>query len=168
MEPDANPSGPSAEDLAALTRYATELADGVEAALPGWVVASVRRVHREGLGIDAPHEVVRAAERAGAEAAADIGPKVRALLARDIDEQTTNPLSIVRGATRYPTEVLHAAGVPPVDRDATARRQFPDDDYDLTPGFFADLDPDLHGPGLTWGAAKAHVHLARRRAAGQR
>ena len=109
-----------------------------------------------------------AAERAGAEAAADIGPKVRALLALDIDEQTTNPLSIVRGATRYPTEVLHAAAVPPVDRDATARRQFPDDDYDLTPGFFADLDPDLHGPGLTWGAAKAHVHLARRRAAGQR
>ena len=168
MEPDANPSGPSAEDLAALTRYATELADGVEAALPGWVVTSVRRVHRQGLGIDASHEVVSAAERAGDAAAADIGPKVRALLALDIDEQTTNPLSIVRTSTRYPTEVLRAAGVPPVDRDATAQRQFPDDAYDLTPGFFADLDPDLHGPGLTWGAAKAHVHLARRRAAGQR
>ncbi len=45
---------------------------------------------------------------------------------------------------------------------------FPDDDYDLTPASFGDLDPALHEPGLVWGAAKAHVFLARRRAAGQR
>ena len=48
------------------------------------------------------------------------------------------------------------------------RAMFPDDLYDLTPGSFRDLDPALHEPGLEWGAAKAHVHLARRRAAGQR
>jgi len=168
MEADANPSGPSADDLAALARYATDLADGVNRALPGWVVATVRQAYRAGTTNEAPADVVSAAQEAGVAAAADVGPKVRAMLALDIDEQRVNPLSIVRTATRYPTEVLRAAGVAPVARDATAVRQFPDDDYDVTPAFFADLDPDLHTPGLTWGAAKAHVHLARRRAAGQR
>ncbi len=168
MESDANPGNPSAEDLAALARYATALADGIEAALPAWVVRTVEARHREGLGTDAPPAVLAEAERAGTAAAADVGPAVRALLTLDIDEQTTNPLSIVRPAARYPTEVLRRAGVAPVDRDATARRQFPLDDYDLTPATFADLDPDLHEPGLVWGAAKAHIHLARRRADGQR
>jgi hypothetical protein len=168
MEPDANPSGPSAEDLAALARYAMALADGVEAGLPGWVVGTVRRVHLAQTGAAAPAEVLADAEQAGRAAAADIGPRVRALLATDIDEQSTNPLSIVRTATRYPTEVLQRAGVAPVDRDVTAQRQFPDDVYDVTPAFFADLDPELHEPGLVWGAAKAHVHLARRRAEGRR
>jgi putative CocE/NonD family hydrolase len=45
---------------------------------------------------------------------------------------------------------------------------FPDDAYDLGPASFADIDPSLHEPGLMWGAAKAHVHLARRRAEGLR
>jgi hypothetical protein len=40
--------------------------------------------------------------------------------------------------------------------------------YDLTPASFADVDPALHEPGLVWGAAKAHVHLARRRREGRR
>jgi hypothetical protein len=40
--------------------------------------------------------------------------------------------------------------------------------YDLSPAAFADLDPSLREPGLTWGAAKAHVHLARRRREGLR
>ena len=79
-----------------------------------------------------------------------------------------NPLALVRQAVPYPTEVLRSAGVPPVARDEFAARQFPDDDYDLAPTSFAELDPELHEPGLVWGAAKAHVHLARRRAAGQR
>jgi hypothetical protein len=47
-------------------------------------------------------------------------------------------------------------------------RSFPDDVYDLTPASFADVDPALHEPGLVWGAAKAHVHLARRRRQGKR
>jgi hypothetical protein len=50
-----------------------------------------------------------------------------------------------------------------VARDEFQIRNFPDDDYDLTPAAFADVDPAHHEPGLVWGAAKAHVHLARRR-----
>jgi hypothetical protein len=93
---------------------------------------------------------------------------VRALLASDIDDQRTGPLAVVRGAVRFPTAVLEQAGVPPVERDPFAVRQFPEDLYDLAPATFGDLDPTLHEPGLTWGAAKAHVHLARRRREGRR
>ena len=50
-----------------------------------------------------------------------------------------------------------------MERDAQAERLFPDDDYDLAPASFADIDPSVHEPGLVWGAAKAHVILKRRR-----
>ena len=133
--------------------YATALADGIEAALPGWVVRSVSRL--------APHLAERAAE-VGRQAAADVGPRVRRLLDADIDQQGTTPLAIVRrDAVRYPTEVLHDAGVPPVVRDAGAEELFPDDPYDLVPASFADLDPDLAEVGLRWGAAKAFEHKRR-------
>ncbi len=161
------PGGEADDDLAALAAHAEALADGVQAALPGWVERSVARLAEAWAGrVDA--DVARAAAAAGEAAAADIGPKVRALLARDVDDQPTNPLAIVRTAVRHPTAVLAAAGVPPVERDAMAASAFPDDAYDLTPTRFADLDPALHEPGLTWGAAKAHVILSRRRAEGRR
>lgn len=155
-----------AEDEAALARYGERLADGVEAALPGWVERSVERLARAWAGRLDPG-VAEAARAAGADARAEVGPRVRALLALDLDEQRTNPLALLREAVRFPTVVLRQAGVPPVERDEVAERQLPDDPYDLTPTSFADLDPALHEPGLEWGAAKAHVHLARRRAEGQ-
>ncbi len=162
---DAGPDDP--DDAAALARYALALADGVEAALPGWVVGCVERILVAYRGQVDPDER-RAAQGAGVEAVADVGAAVRALLLTDIDAQPTSPLALVRGAVRYPTAVLGQAGVPPVERDPFTVRQFPDDPYDLAPASFADLDPALHEPGLTWGAAKAHVHLARRRREGRR
>jgi hypothetical protein len=149
-------------DLATLARYADDLATTAEAVLAGWVERSVRAVlAAQSLPLDGD-----GAERLATAAAAarDEGAtRLRQLLARDLDEQRTNPLSILRGLVRYPTEVLGAAGARPVARDEFAERNFPDDVYDLTPAAFADVDPALHEPGLLWGAAKAHVHLARRR-----
>jgi hypothetical protein len=86
---------------------------------------------------------------------------VRTLLGTDVDQQWTNPLAIVREAVVYPTAVLRDAGVAPIERDAMARQQFPDDDFDLTPARFADLDPALHEVSIAWGAAKAFVVKAR-------
>jgi hypothetical protein len=107
---------------------------------------------------------MRAAAEAGARARAEVGPRVRRLLALDIDEQRTNPLSLLRDAVRYPTDVLRAAGVPAVEgRDDFAVRAFPDDVYDLAPATWADVDPSLQDPGITWGAWKAYTHLSRRR-----
>jgi hypothetical protein len=155
------------DDLRRLADYASELAAGIEDALPSWVQRQVARVMVAWTG-SVPDDVRDEAARAGRAARDELGPTVRALLELDIDDQRTNPMTIVRSAAAYPTAVLRAAGVPPVERDANAVRQFPDDDYDLVPTRFADLDPGLHERGIHWGAAKAHVHLQRRRAEGRR
>ena len=132
------------------------LAEGIRRALPQWVVSAVE-ARLPGIG----PETRKAAEAAGSAAAADIGGEVARLLAADIDDQRENPLSVLRRAVRYPTEVLNAVGASPVERDDFAIDRFPDDVYDLTPASFSDIHPDLQAPGLTWGAAKAFVHRRR-------
>ena len=155
----------SDQELAAaeqqLADSARRLADGIAQALPGWVVAAVQS--------RLPHikpDTREAAEAAGLAAAADIGGQVAQLLAADVDDQRENPLALLRRAVRYPTEVLTAAGAPPIERDDFAIERFPDDVYDLTPASFADIHPDLQTPGLEWGAAKAFVHRRRHRQSG--
>ena len=142
---------------------AETLAVAIEDAIPGWVLRAVVQVaSRAGCEPDAA--MLEAARVAGQRARAEVGAAVRALLATDIDEQRTNPLSILRGAVRYPTQVLRDAGVPEAARrDDFAVRAFPEDVYDLTPATWADIDPALQDPGITWGAWKAYTHLSRRR-----
>ncbi|MFP3906603.1 MAG: hypothetical protein ACLFWR_06190 [Acidimicrobiales bacterium] len=152
---------------AALARYADELAAGIVEALPGWVVDCVERRMTQWSG-EVPAEVRREAEAAGEQAQAEVGPQIIELLRLDIDDQRVPPLSILRDAVRFPTRVLEAAGVPGIVRDEVDERLMPDDHYGLAPANFADVDPRLHEPGLAWGAAKAYVHLARRRAEGRR
>jgi hypothetical protein len=158
------PTGDDPDDVAALAGYATALADAVEAALPRWLERVVMQRWRDWRGDEAPTVLRAAAVAAGERVRAELGPAVRELLATDVDQQRTNPLTLVRRAVPHATAVLAEAGVPPVARDADAERLFPDDVYDLTPASFADLDPAAHEPGLEWGAAKAHVILRRRRA----
>ena len=143
-----------------LEGQARALADGVDAALPGWVERSVEHLLVAYTGSADP-AAMAAAREAGERARSDVGARVRALLETDIDDQHTNPLSILRQAVTYPTEVLRRAGVPPVERDRFAEEHFPGDDYDLTPASFADIDPSLFDAGLEWGAAKAWVHKQR-------
>lgn len=136
--------------------YAHALADGIDAALPGWVV---RCVERRIAGPDA--DVRAAALAAGEEARRETGGAIRRLLAADIDEQTNTPLTLLRAAVRYPTGVLRHAGVPPVGRDRFATAAFPADDYDLSPATWADIDPGLTDLGIAWSAAKAFEHKRR-------
>ena len=110
-----------------------------------------------------PDRVREAAISAGARARADVGPQLRRLLDTDVEAQRTNPLSVLRQATLYPTEVLRAAGVPEVRRDPFRERSFPDDVYDLAPATWSDIDESLQEPGLMWSAWKAGEHLRRRR-----
>jgi hypothetical protein len=154
-------------DEAALRRYAEALATGIESALPGWVERCVARLMVAWTG-EVPEAAAREAAEAGRVAVTEIGPRIRALLACDVDQQATSPLALVRDAVRWPTAVLVAAGVPAVERDPFAERTFPGDIYDLAPASFAELDPALQDAGIAWGAAKAHVVLARRRAEGRR
>lgn len=148
-----------------LATYAATLADGIEAALPTWVVGAVVTLCIAWHGGVDP-DVLLAAEDAGQRARAEAGAAIRTLLESDIDVQTTTPLALLRAAVRYPTEVLAAAGVPEVERDPFAEAAFPDDVYDLSPASFTDVAPELGEVGLAWGAAKAFTHKRRHRPSG--
>ena len=95
-------------------------------------------------------------------AVADAVAELGTLLALDIDEQRSTPLTVLRAAARLPTRVLADGGTPTPRRDEMARRMEPDDVYDLGPATFADISPAVAEAGMAWGAAKAFVHLRRR------
>jgi hypothetical protein len=143
-----------------MEEHAQALFDGIEAAVPGWVERCVERRLLDYKGAT-DEEVMSAAAGAGRRAQTEVASSLRALLETDIDAQATTPLSLLRQAVRYPTEVLRAAGIPPVRRDSFAESSFPEDDYDLAPASLADVDPDLVEFGLAWGAAKAMAHRRR-------
>lgn len=143
------------DDEARLAEYSRQLAAQLRNDLPAWVERAV--VSRTDLDLS------EASRSAGQMAATEIGARLDDLLALDIDQQRSTPLALLRGAISYPTEVLVAADVPAIARDEFSRRSFPDDVYDLTPASFADLSPEAQEAGIRWGAAKAHVHLSRRR-----
>lgn len=137
---------------------------GVERMVPTWVEVNVATIlDAWGRADDATRAHAAAAARvAGADAAARVASELSSLFAVDAADQATTPLEIVRTAVREPTDVLAAAGVPPVVRDAFAERAWPDDRYDLVPGTLGDLgDPDLGPLQLAWGLAKAKVLRAR-------
>jgi hypothetical protein len=147
--------------MADLADFASTLADGVDLALPGWVVGCVERVYRAWAGQALPPAVAEAAATAGRQAQADVGGAVRALLDSDMDAQRETPLTLLRMAVPYPTSVLITAAVPDVRRDEYAAVTFPDDRYGLMPATWADIDPALVEPGMAWGAAKAWVYRQR-------
>ena len=157
--------GPHGEEVAApvpgsVEEAATLLADGIIAALPGWVERCISSAC-ERAGATAP-ELRAPARAAGLQCAVEIGSPLRDLLATDVDEQQSTPLSVLRSAVRFPTQVLAAGGVPAPDRDDFDASRFPDDPYGLTPASFADIDPALGPIGIAWGAAKAFEVLQRR------
>lgn len=149
--------GPSlSDDEAALMTYAMALAEAVDAAVGEWI--------RWSIADRAPNVATTPeADRAVAEGTAEISAEIRLLLAQDIADQTEGPLQVLRRGVRFATAVLADASVPAQVRDDFAVRAFPDDVYDLSPASFGSVHPSLHEPGLIWGAAKAHVHLRRRR-----
>ncbi len=150
------------QDEAAFLAYGAALADAVEQVLADWVVRCV--VGRcTDAGVPVTEDVRSRAARAGAQCRDQVVPELRALLGADLADQRGTPLGVLRDAARFPSEVLAGLGVPHVVRDEFDERADPDDVYALAPAAFADVDESLTGPGIAWGAAKAHVHMARHR-----
>jgi len=143
-----------AQDEAMLRDYAAKLTDAVGKVATNWLYQLV--------DTRLPGSATAAAQRLD-QAASELMDQLSELLAKDIADQAVGPLELLRRAVSVPTEVLAEAGVAPVERDPFAMKNFPDDIYGLTPANFGEVDPSLHEPGLVWGAAKAHVHLRRRR-----
>lgn len=167
VAPDANPLDDPA-DAAALREHAARLVAVIDASVGSWIERLVLARWTDWRADDPPGAVAAAARAAGERARSEVTPALRELLVTDVDEQRSNPLTLLRAASGHATRVLREEGVPPVARDEQAEALFPDDVYDLVPGSFADVDPSLEEPGLVWGAAKAHVVLARRRREGLR
>ncbi|HYD11185.1 MAG TPA: hypothetical protein VEA78_13875 [Acidimicrobiales bacterium] len=136
----------------ALRLHGAALADAIEEALPRWIARCIGDV------ADPADATQRAID--------DVVPRLRALLAQDVDEQRQNPLHLLREATRHPTETLQHAGVAPPHRDRFGEEHFPGDVYGLAPMTWRDVDESLHEPGLVWGALKARASITRHRQAG--
>lgn len=115
-----------------------------------------------------PDGLVVAIDRMADETSSTLLRRLGALLATDVDDQVTNPLSLFRRAVAAPNDLLAAHGVPAPSGDPFASERFPDDVYRLGPATWADIDPSLHEPGITWGAWKAMTVLRRRREEGSR
>jgi hypothetical protein len=162
---------PTTEDEArALDRLAeagAAIVVGVEAQVPRWAPAQVDRL-LDAWGRTTPEARARAeadAIDAGNAAARRIVAELRELFDTDPERQRVTPLEIVRTAYREPTQVLAAAGVPPVVRDEFDERAWPDDVYGLVLHSLGDLgDPELAPLHLAWGMAKATLIRARRTA----
>lgn len=157
--------------------------DGQPSDLPGDPPEELLEVARLTVGPWVRRTIERAARRGGVnpddldpdeldsvvgETAQRIVDDLEFLLAQDVDEQRTNPLTIVRNAVAEPTEFLLRSEIPPPPTDRFASERFPEDPYLLGPASWADIDDRLHGPGLVWGAWKAKVVLDRRRDEGMR
>lgn len=147
-------------DDAKLANYAEELRAGLVAHTGTWVEQVV------GAHV-VPDRVAAVVADLGGELDRVLA-EVAELLGTDIDRQRANPLAIIRSMVPPITRALRDEQVAVVARDPDATRLFPDDVFDLTPGAFTDIHPELHVPGLSWGAAKAHVHIQRRRTEGLR
>jgi hypothetical protein len=150
---DGGPDDRTDADDLQLARCATDLADAIDAALVPWLVGCVAsRIAGREQDARAAAEAVRV----------DVVPRIRELLAADIDAQRATPLQLLRSATSPVNQMLVDAGAARPTRDEVARRIDPDDVYDLGPAAYADLGPQVAEAGIVWGAAKAHVHLRRR------
>jgi hypothetical protein len=146
--------------------YSAALERAVRAAVPGWLVRAVTRTAMRQTGLCSA-ELTEDAAAMAREHAGEVVDELHRLLATDVDAQRSNPLSVLRRAVRFPTDVLRRHAIPTVARDEFAVRAFPDDVYALSPATWSDVDESLQEPGLEWSAWKAKTVLDRRRAEGR-
>jgi hypothetical protein len=144
-----------------------ELLAAARRTTPSWVRRSVERAAARG-GVAANSldrgELEILVQRTSEQILADLAE----LLASDVDDQRTNPLTIFRGAVGGLTEFLRIQQIPPPPSDRFLAERFPDDAYQLGPATWSDIDDELHTPGLIWSAWKAKTVLDRRREEGRR
>jgi len=159
---DADDEVTLVEDEAQLERYADELLAAIERLIPRWVQCSLAAAATAG-GVAVTVDLRSMVDPIAEATSRLVVPELRRLLHADVDAAAGSPLEALRHGVGPMTEALDGFGVEPVARDAFQVAHFPDDHYGLAPATFGDIDPSLHELGLMWGAARAHVHLRRRR-----
>lgn len=146
-----------------LEGYPLALHAAVDAAFEGWYRGRITAI------ASASGAVMDDADtaRVSAEAARWVRNELAAFLAVDVDEQRTNPLHLLRSASRFATELLDGAGAVRPPRDEFETRAMPDDVFAVGPLAWVDLGDEVHEAGISWGAWKAATVLTRRRAEGK-
>jgi len=157
MHADSDDSPEDLEDTAS-----GELMGEVSEGLPSAVDAALVPWARECILSRAPHLRTEANE-AATRCADEVVESLRSLLDLDIDRQRATPLELVRRSTGILTEVLVAEGVPVGESTRRIGGVDDNDPYGLGPASWADLGAEANEAAMRWGAAKAMVHLRRRR-----
>ena len=149
-----------------LEGYPLALHEAVTGAFGQWYSARITAIITDS-GVTIPPGAEEDIARAAADAGAWVAHELLALLATDVDEQTTNPLHLLRGAARFATPLLDGLSVPRPVRDEFETRAMPDDVYAVGPLAWIDMGDHVHEAGIGWGAWKAATVLTRRRAEGK-
>ena len=149
-----------------LEPYPQDLFDAVMEAAPAWIQNRIVAIATAELGA-CPVELSDRLDEISRATSDVIGRDLAQLLSTDVDEQQTNPLHVLRGATSAATAALQNAKVGPVRRDEFEVRAMPNDLYAIGPLTWRDLGESVHEAGITWGAWKAAVILSRRREEGK-
>lgn len=145
--------------------YSAELLEAIVRALPTWVDTTVRRTVGEATGVD--DATLRAAIDGATVAMVDgVRSALGDLFAHDPEEQRVNPLQVLRAEARVVTGCLRRLGAGPVARDEFERTSLPDDVFGVGPLAWRDLGEEVHDAGITWGAWKAAIIMARHRTEG--
>lgn len=150
-----------ADDEARLADLAAEFHHELVAAIPGWVARVVtQRLGRTPTAVET--ERIRAL---GGQLATRLDNPLHEVLTADVDARVGSPLAVLRGAAGPLSDLLDELAVSAPPRDEFTVRHLPDDRHGVGPATFSDVAASLHEPGVVWGAARAHVHLRRRREA---
>ena len=141
-------------DEAKYLHYGMALLTAIESAFAPWLRATLE--FRSGASLSAEVEagITSAEERAIA--------NITRLIEADVSEPLSGPLEQLRQAVGGIAPVLVAHDFPQPNRDPYDQEMRPDDIFDLGPISFMDLGEAVQTAGITWGAAKAHLHMTRR------
>jgi len=170
--PDKPPDGGEARRRVAEALEA--LASVGPRAVEMWTIGSVTRLVATWTGAGGSlamsvGEIDAATREAARRAAVEATAHFEALMGTDpLTPGAAGPLDAVRRLHRHPTDVLRAAGVGEVERDAFEEQHFPDDVYGLRIHSFRDSFADVPGGEelvelhMLWGVAKTAVLRAER------
>ena len=154
----SNPPGESSaepSDEEKYLGYGRALRASVDKAIRPWLTQLVLALHGDPLTNALTNAIEVVAEDAWA--------NLTVLIEADVDRPLSGPLEQIRRAAASIGPVLADHGVARPPRDPYDEQMQPDDIYSLGPISFMDLGPDVQSAGITWGAAKAHLHTSRRR-----
>ena len=136
--------------------YGTALAAAVDRSIRPWL-RQIITLRTGSAQLDAT--ITQAIETTSA----DVNDLLLTLASADVDEPLSGPLERIRRAVSQLTPLLSEMGAEPIKRDPFDVQTRPDDIFALGPMAFADLSDEVQNAGITWGAAKAHLHQKRRR-----